>query len=418
MSEFRFLHAADIHLDSPLRGLEADPDAPASLLREATRAALRNLVDLAIEERVDFMLIAGDLYDGDWEDWGTGLFFTEQVGRLAEAGIPLAIVAGNHDAASVITRHLRLPERITLLPHEHCGRIVLEQFGVAVHGQSFPTRAVTADLVQNYPAAIPGLFNIGLLHTALTGRPGHDNYAPTTVETLTAKNYDYWALGHVHAREEVSREPWIVFPGNLQGRQIREDGPKGAALVSVRRGRVATVEHRPLDAVRWSHIEVPLFGVTDLDAAMERAGRGLAAALAAADGRPLATRVTFCGPTPLHGRLLGALDEVRQGVVSEGRQFGADRIWIEQVKTATVPIIDLKELRGRPDTVGRLVESLDGLVEEACADLLGDYPLRLRERIPEPELPADHPLAAAGGEVGALLWAARDLVLTRLAQEA
>jgi DNA repair exonuclease SbcCD nuclease subunit len=179
--------------------------------------AFRNLIDTALEEHVAFVLIAGDLYDGDWPDWRTGLFFIEQVGRLAGAGIPLIMVAGNHDAASVITRNLRLPEHVTLLPYDQSGRIVLQDYGVAIHGRSFATRAVTEDLSRNCPDPVPGLFNIGLLHTSLTGRPGHDNYAPTTPDTLTLKGYDYWALGHVHAREVVQEEPWIVFPGNLQG---------------------------------------------------------------------------------------------------------------------------------------------------------------------------------------------------------
>jgi DNA repair exonuclease SbcCD nuclease subunit len=170
MTEFRFLHAADIHLDSPMRGLEADPDAPVRLLREASRAAFRNLINAAIEENVAFVLIAGDLDDGDWR---TGLFFTEQVAKLSDSGIPLVMVAGNHDAASAITRYLRLPELGTMLPHDRCGQVVFEELGVAIHGQSFATRSVSEDLSRNYPDPVPGLFNIGLLHTALTGRPGH-----------------------------------------------------------------------------------------------------------------------------------------------------------------------------------------------------------------------------------------------------
>ena len=324
LTEFRFLHAADIHLDSPMRGLEADPDMPPQFLREATRAAFRNLINTAIEEQVAFVLIAGDLYDGDWQDWRTGLFFIEQVAKLADAGIPLVMVAGNHDAASVITRHLRLPERVTMLPHDQCGRVVLEESGVAIHGQSFATRAVSEDLSRNYPDRVPGLFNIGLLHTALTGRPGHDDYAPTTCETLVAKGYHYWALGHVHAREIVHKDPWIVFPGNLQGRHIRENGPKGASLVAVRDGRVAAVEERALDVLRWCPIEVPLTGETNFDGAMSRVGRALSESVEAAAGRPIAVRVTLTGATRLHGQLIGNIERVRQGIIAEGRQHGAD----------------------------------------------------------------------------------------------
>jgi DNA repair exonuclease SbcCD nuclease subunit len=415
MTEFRFLHAADIHLDSPMRGLEADPDAPAQLLREATRSAFRNLIDLAIGEQVAFMLIAGDLYDGDWEDWRTGLFFTEQVAKLADVGIPLVIVAGNHDAASLITRRLRLPKGITLLPHDQCGQILLDEYGVAIHGQSFATRAITEDLSWNYPQAVPGLFNIGLLHTSLTGRFGHDNYAPTTVEALVAKGYDYWALGHVHAREVAHEKPWIVFSGNLQGRQIRESGAKGASLVIVRDGHVASVEHRPLDVLRWCPVPVSVAEESNLDGAMTRIGRALSEAIGAAEGRPIAARVTLTGATPLHGQLLGQSERIRQGVIAEGRQQQGDMVWIESVAIDTQSTTDLDTLRGRPDIVGRLAEVLDELIDEIGIDLLDEYPVRLRHRMPGIELPIDHPLREGGPD---LLKRARELVLTGFAQQA
>jgi len=414
MGEFRFLHAADIHLDSPMRGLEADPDAPVRLVREASRAAFRNLIDTAIQERVAFMLIAGDLYDGDWQDWRTGLFFVEQVGRLSACGVPLIIVAGNHDAASVITRHLRLPEDVTLLPHDQSGQIVFDELGVAIHGQSFATRAITEDLTRNYDDPVAGLFNIGLLHTSLTGRPGHENYAPTTVETLVRRGYDYWALGHVHAREIVHEDPWIIFPGNLQGRQAREDGPKGATLVTVRDGRVTAVDHRVLDVFRWCRIEVPVSGVRDLDSAMDRIGCTLSTALDAAEGRPIAARVTLTGATPLHEQLLAEAERVRQGVLAEGRQYGADAVWIESVVIDTASTADLQSLLDRPDVVARLSKVMDELVGEASPELLGDYPDRLLYRVPALEFPAMHPLREGGT---GLLKRARELVLAHLAGE-
>jgi len=410
MSEFRFLHAADIHLDSPMRGLKADPDAPVALIRDASRATFRNLIDLAIDERVAFVLIAGDLYDGDWKDWRTGLFFTEQAARLAEAGIWLLLIAGNHDAASIITRNLRLPQHITLFPHEESGQLVLEEHGVAVYGQSFATRAVTHDLTRNYPKALPGLFNIGLLHTSLTGRPGHENYAPTTPDALIAREYDYWALGHVHAREVVHEDPWIVFPGNLQGRQIRESGPKGATLVTVSDGRVARVEHRILDVFRWCSIEVPVADDRDLDSALERIANALSTSLQAADGRPIAARITLTGATPLHEQLITEAERVRQGVIAEGRQHGIDAVWIESVVIGTTSAADFGSLATRPDVAGRLTKVLDELAGGACTDFLGDYPGRLRDRIPEGALPAEHPLH----DRVALLTRARELVLANL----
>ncbi|HJU15682.1 MAG TPA: DNA repair exonuclease [Stellaceae bacterium] len=433
MAEFRFLHAADIHLDSPMRGLEADPEAPVRLLREASREAFRNLIDTAIAERVAFLLIAGDLYDGDWQDWRTGLFFIEQARKLADCGIPLIVVKGNHDAHSVITRHLRLPDDRTLLPHEACGRVDLDEPGVAIHGQSFATKSVTDDLSRNYPDPVPGLFNIGLLHTALNGRLGHDNYAPTTAEALAAKGYDYWALGHVHRREIVHCDPWIVFPGNLQGRHIRESGPKGAALVTVRDGRVASVEHRPLDVLRWCPVSVSLAGESSLDGAMVRVAEALLASRQAAEQRPIAARIRLFGATPLHGRLLAEVERVRQGIIAEGCQQGDEAVWIEAVLVDTAPPANGEDLLGRPDVIGQLGAVLDEMIDQMGADamsggplargldprdgagLLGEYPERLRHRMAGIDLAAEHPLREGGLE---LLKQARDLVLARLAGEA
>jgi DNA repair protein SbcD/Mre11 len=246
----KFVHAADLHIDSPLCGLERYEGAPVERIRGATPRALENLVELCLAEDAAFLLLAGDIFDGDWRDYGTGLFFVAQLARLRQAGIAVYLIRGNHDAASQVTKYLPLPEMVHEFGWRHAETRVLEAHGVAIHGQSFATRAVTDDLTGAYPEPVRGLFNIGLLHTCADGRAGHEPYAPCSVDGLSAKGYDYWALGHAHAREVLSRDPWIVFPGNLQGRHAREIGPKGATVVTVRDGRMADVEARALDVVR------------------------------------------------------------------------------------------------------------------------------------------------------------------------
>jgi len=203
----KFIHAADIHLDSPLKGLEAHEDAPVEEIRSAARRAFDNMIDLAIEEKVDFVLIAGDLYDGDWKDYNTGLFFAGRMGRLSGAGIRVFIVSGNHDAASQITRAMPLPENVTLLSTKTPQSVKLDDLGVIIHGQGYSVRAVTDNLASGYPQYDPGYFNIGMLHTSLTGRQGHEDYAPCSTDELKSKGYDYWALGHVHKREIVDKDP-------------------------------------------------------------------------------------------------------------------------------------------------------------------------------------------------------------------
>lgn len=256
MTSFRFLHAADIHLDSPLHGLSRYEGLPDADIRGATRAAFDNLVQRAIDEAVDFVVIAGDLFDGEWKDMGTGLYFARAMGRLDQAGVPVFLLAGNHDAASVITRSVPWPPNVRLFGTKTPQTHLLPEVNVAVSGQSFPTSAVTDNLVLAYPDRVQHHFNIGVLHTALAGREGHAAYAPCSLKDLRSKRYDYWALGHVHEYELVSEEPYVVFPGNTQGRTIREAGAKGAVIVTVEDMQVTSVERIELDVLRWARIEV------------------------------------------------------------------------------------------------------------------------------------------------------------------
>ena len=267
----KFVHAADLHLDSPLRGLARYPGAPVEEMRMASRRAFENLVELCVLEGAKLLVLAGDLYDGDWRDYSTGLFFTAQLSKLREAGVQVVLVRGNHDAASQITRHLRLPDNTRELSMQAAESVCFDELGIAVHGQSFATRAVTENLAEAYPERIPGLLNLGLLHTSVNGRPGHEPYAPCSLEQLKNKGYDYWALGHVHAREVLCQAPWVVFSGNLQGRHARETGEKGATLVHYDATGITRVEHRPLDVVRYASVHIDVRRAAGFDVVLELA---------------------------------------------------------------------------------------------------------------------------------------------------
>jgi DNA repair protein SbcD/Mre11 len=403
MPDFRFVHAADLHLDSPLRGLEADPAAPAELIRGATRKALGRLVDFAIRENVDFVLIAGDIYDGDWPDFGTGLFFAAQMRRLTVENIPVFAIRGNHDAANRMTRALRMPH-VTVFGHDKAHTCRLEEIGVAIHGQSFADQAVTDDLSRSYPNPISGLFNIGLLHTSAEGYAAHVRYAPCDLPRLKSHGYDYWALGHVHERQELATDPWIVFPGNLQGRHVGETGPKGASLVTVSDRRVS-VRHHVLDVLRWAHIEVDLEGSTDETEAMIRIQAHLETALRDADPRPLAARLTLTGATHAHAALAG--DGLREKVLNEAHGLtGEHRLWLEAVKLRTRPPRMASD--GLPqDNLGRLLAEIDALATAPPSDLLGDWPAILAAKLQD-ALPPGHPLHdCIAGDLSAILQQAR-----------
>lgn len=361
----KFVHAADLHLDSPLRGLPAYEGAPVEEVRGATRRALENLVELCVEESAELLVIAGDLYDGDWKDYSTGLFFLQQMARLRDAGVQVAWVRGNHDASSKITRYLSPPENVTELSFSAPETVLYENCGVAVHGVGYATAEVRENLALSYPEPRPGLLNVGLLHTSLDGRPGHAPYAPCALDQLRARGYDYWALGHVHAREVLSREPWIVFSGNLQGRHIHEVGPKGATLVTVEGGQVRAAEHRALDVVRWARCDVDLEGATTFDEAIERAAGRLRTLLLEADGRLLACRVTLQGRSAAHAALLARPDRVLAELRALGLSWG--NAYIERVELRTGPAVDLSTLRQREDALGELFRSVDELRAEGEA---------------------------------------------------
>jgi DNA repair protein SbcD/Mre11 len=332
---FRFLHAADIHLDSPLRGLEKYEGAPVDEIRHASRRALENLVKLAMDEQVAFVLITGDLYDADWPDFNTGLFFNDQMEKLGEAGIPVFLTTGNHDAANRMTRALKLPRNVTRLPESNADTARLDDIGVAIHGQGYATHAITADLSKEYPSRAAGYFNIGMLHTCAEGVDDqHERYAPCTVAGLRSKEYDYWALGHIHKRSELSVDPPIVFPGNIQGRHIRESGPKGCSLVTVNGGK-PRVEHRELDVIRWETCQVSALGAEDTYEILDRFAERLSALAAGSNDRPLILRVEVSGSCPVHEKIIEHQNTLQAEIRSRALSGHFGRVWVEKVRLAT-----------------------------------------------------------------------------------
>jgi DNA repair exonuclease SbcCD nuclease subunit len=417
MASFRFLHCADLHIDSPLRGLEADPDAPAARIRAATREAFVALIDFAIAQNVAFVLAAGDLYDGEWQDWRTGQFLIGQLGKLARATPPIPFIAirGNHDAESIITRRLDLPTPAKMLNANRPDTVHLHDLGVRIHGQSFRTREVTDNLATAYPTPEPGMLNIGLLHTSVDGREGHASYAPCSVEQLRNHGYDYWALGHVHTREVLSQDPWIVFPGNTQGRHARETGSKGATIVTVQDGRITKVEPVIFDTVRWAQVRVELDPTADEDAALALTRAYLADALNAADGRLLAARILLTGATTAHTALNRDVGAIRAKICADALVLGGiGEIWIESVAVNVTPPGDRDEIPSwlAPEIARLTADELAAEAATYCRRLL-DHAGPLRDA-----LGPDHPAVAAARDelTTELVERARNLLLARYAE--
>lgn len=388
----KFIHAADIHLDSPLTGLCAYPDAPAQMLRSATRDAFTNLINEAIELQVDFLVIAGDLYDGGWKDHNTGIYFCREMGRLKKAGIDAYVTLGNHDAESEMTRKLILPDNVHIFESRKAQTFVIDDLKVALHGRSFKDAATTENLAQTYPDPVPGMFNIGVLHTALGVQSTHANYAPCTIDELYAKGYQYWALGHVHEYQIWQGASTIVFPGNLQGRHIRETGPRGAVLVTADEGGVQKVERLLVDVLRWHSVSVDATGCGSMVDVVHAINKELGAVVdGTPSNMPSAVRITITGKTPAHGELFGMEAQLRAEVLASAAAIGSERIWIEKVKTSTTASDDTDAIRSRGDALADLQE----LLEEAQTDpeflaslkddlmaLVSKAPLELQNAVP------------------------------------
>jgi DNA repair exonuclease SbcCD nuclease subunit len=293
------------------------------------------------------------------------------------------IVAGNHDAASQITKQLRLPDNVTMFATRAPEQVILEGLNVAIYGQGFASRAVTDDLSQAYPQGDPELFNIGLLHTCLDGKPGHAPYAPCTIDGLRSKGYQYWALGHVHKREEVNRDPWIIFPGNIQGRHIRETGSKGCTLITVENGEVVGVEHRDLDVMRWSLCELDVAAGGAVDDIYEQVRGGLQTVLDSAEGRPAAVRLVLQGSCSAHAKLHAGREHWIQEYRALAAGLGGAGIWLEKVSIKTRPSVSVDEVLARDDALGGLLRAIQKIeLDDNALDEFANEISALRQKLP------------------------------------
>ena len=331
---FQFIHAADLHLGSPFLGLASHDEEIAKQFSNASRGAFTDLVTQAIDLKVAFVVIAGDVYDGDWKDTSIGLFFNRELARLDRAGIPVYLAKGNHDAESVVSKAISLPASVKVFPSSKAKSFQIEKFKIAIHGRSFPHRAVAENYALSYPEPDSGWFNIGVLHTSCNGRPNHDSYASCTVADLANRNYQYWALGHIHQYEEISRDPWIVFPGNLQGRSVRECGPKGAVIVDVGDGEVTNVQRIILDKARWAVVNIDVTGIDEEVDVFHRVEEAVSPLVSQADGRLFAVRVRIFGVSALHRRWKANADTLSDEVQAALHRLSED-VWLESVRVET-----------------------------------------------------------------------------------
>jgi len=385
---FRFVHTADIHLDSPLRTLALREPALAELIGGATRKAFAAIIDLCLVEQVNALLIAGDLYDGEQTSMKTARFLADQLRRVHEAGIATFVIRGNHDAESRITRELTLPESVKVFGGR-AEAVALERGGldVVVHGVSFAQKHAPESLLPKFRAPHEGAVNIGMLHTSLGGSSAHDRYAPCAPAELHDHGFQYWALGHIHHRLIEKGKATIVVPGNPQGRDINEAGPKSVSLVTVGHDRTISVEERLTSVAEFHRLSIDLAGVEDWRAALNHIEGALEKARAAALSEHVVARLTLRGATPLAWRLRCDADTLAE----EARRSGADvgKTWIDKIELACIeprateaasgdPIA---ELRGLMEREVQNSKAFQDALREMAEELRGHLPAGLREEM-------------------------------------
>lgn len=355
----RILHAADLHLDSPLEGVQLPDSLDRDLLRMAPRKAFERLVSYAIVHKAHLVLIAGDVFDDEGNDARTVLWLRDRLRQLDRNGIQVAMLHGNHDHAALGANFVKWPENVFVFPKDAPATKEYEFEGrtVCVHGQSFPSRHTTENLSRAYPKAVAGAMNIGLLHTSLIGTVGHDPYAPCSQADLESKGYDYWALGHVHKRQawEQKQGGWIAFCGNLQGRDMGEAGEKGFLWLEIDKGAWEP-KFVPSDVLRFREETIDLTGSSipeDFEGNVDTVE-----AFKQDTEVPELVRLRLIGRTKLHawlGQKQKARDELVVSVLEVSNRH------LESIKVRTAPERSLEEVRATDDLRSAVVAAVEDL---------------------------------------------------------
>lgn len=420
MAKFRFIHAADLHLDTPFQGLSAADPAVAGVLRDASLEAFGELVKLAIEREAAFVLLSGDIYDGADRGVRAQLEFLRGLERLSSRGIETFIVHGNHDPLSGWSAIRNWPAGVTVFGSREveCREVVRDGATLArVYGISYARQDVSENLARRFSRKPAGGLHVGLLHCNVGNNSQHERYAPCELADLLNAGMDYWALGHVHQRGILNDRPFVVYPGNLQGRSPKpsECGPKGAMLVEADTDGVRDVTFVPLDKARFVQAELDVSAAEDLPGLRRLLEDHAQTIRDENEGRHLVLRLSLTGRPAARADLRreGALDELLNDL---RRQYASDRPMLhwESLADRTRMELDMDAIRDRGDFACEVLAFADELSADANAldEFLKKHLRDLSRAVPAAWLKNDDLLDSR-----AVLQRAKELAMELLQEE-
>ncbi len=405
-----FIHTADLHLDAPFAGLTAASESIGRALGEATYDAFRRVIDTAIAREVDFVVIAGDAYNARDKSLRAQLRFREQMVRLAEHGIDVFLVHGNHDPASGWSAGLSLPENVHVFPTDRVGRVEVVRDGqlvAAVYGRSFAKAAETTNFALDYRREASDPVAIGVLHANVGGDADYDPYAPASLDDLRASGMDYWALGHIHKQEVLAQNPWIAYAGSPQGINPKETGAHGCLAVEVSSAGTIAVEPVETSSIAWTRADLDVSHAANVEDVRSRLTEACEE-LAAREGRSVVARFTLAGRTDAHGDLgrPGLLGELLDDLRLQ-YSTGDPWVWVDRIDDRTAATLDLAAVRDGADFAAEAVRVADELeADPALLDsLLGEIAAPVATTLPGYE---------PGTAAAELLARARDIALDEL----
>ena len=371
MSLFKFVHTADLHLDSQFQGITTQSQRIAHYLREATFLAFNNLISICLEEKVDFLVIAGDIYNQEDNSLRSQLKFRDGLARLAEHNITVYAVHGNHDPAGSISQAIAWPENVHIFGHDQVTTLPVVIDGrrqALISGISHGRLRETRNLAGLFKTNDSALFSIGLLHCNVGGVAEHEPYAPCSLSDLIDTNIDYWALGHVHTRGILNRNPDVVYPGNIQGLHVNEQGARGCFIVSVHDHKSTDISFHPLDCVRWHTITLSTEGleyVNDLNELISDRFEKLLNE----EGISSVCRIILTGNSPLYHHI--QTEESLNDLLADLRErFSCHDpfIWVKDIRLNCKPEMDLTARMEGDDFIAEVLKESNRLTNDENID--------------------------------------------------